>query len=148
MRYRSLLLAAGVLVAARGSTAQVPTLVGSEFRVNTYTTQRQNVPRVGRSSNGDFVVVWESFRQFGTPASYDIFGQRYSSSGVPKGGEFLVNSYTTSVQRDPSLAVLSNGDFIVVWGGVDSTGSGIFFKRFSSTGAPIGSDSRFGSHPS
>ena len=34
---------------------------------------------------------------------------------TPVGGEFQVNSYTTSFQRIPSVAVDADGDFVVVW---------------------------------
>ena len=56
--------------------------VGSEFQVNTYTTSFQYRPAVSSDADGDFVVVWRSYRQDGS--SSGIFSQRYQapSSGV------------------------------------------------------------------
>ena len=73
--------------------------LGPEFRVNTYTTRRQDAPAVASDSSGNFVVVWRSGDQDGS--SYGIFAQRYASTGAPLGPEFRVNTYTTSDQRSP-----------------------------------------------
>src|SRR5688572_17193097 len=53
--------------------------LGPEFRVNTYTPERQLHPSVAVDSNSNFVVTWASRWQEGD--SYGIFGQRYASSG-------------------------------------------------------------------
>jgi hypothetical protein len=50
--------------------------LGPEFRVNTYTTDRQSVPTVTSDAAGNFVVVWESYLQDGSDRG--VFGQRYS----------------------------------------------------------------------
>src|SRR6185503_11157931 len=46
--------------------------------------------------------------------SSGIFGQRYSSGGVPVGTEFQVNTYTTGRQARPAVAA-DPGNFVVVW---------------------------------
>jgi hypothetical protein len=48
--------------------------VGTEFRVNTYTTQTQGDPSVAADANGRFVVVWRSRHQDGS--GNGVFGQR------------------------------------------------------------------------
>jgi hypothetical protein len=53
--------------------------LGTEFRVNAYTTYTQRFPDVAFSSNGEFLVAWESDGQDGS--SYGIFGQRHLSIG-------------------------------------------------------------------
>jgi hypothetical protein len=50
--------------------------LGSEFHVNTYTTNDQTFASVGADSAGNFVVVWTSYFQDGSDRG--IFGQRYS----------------------------------------------------------------------
>ena len=50
--------------------------LGSEFRVNTYTTNDQRIPSVAADSSGNFVVVWRSDTQDGD--GFGVFGQRYS----------------------------------------------------------------------
>src|SRR5439155_334406 len=83
------------------STAGVPR--GGEFRVNTYTTGHQTAPAVATDAAGDFVVAWASDGQDGD--GYGVYAQRYSAAGVPQGAEFRANTYTTSFQTDPAVAV-------------------------------------------
>jgi hypothetical protein len=114
---------------------------GGEFRVNSFTTQAQAFPDVARSETG-FVVVWQSAGQDGS--DYGIFGQRYSSAGVPLGPEFRINTYTTGAQRLPAVACDSSGDFVVTWEGPspDEDLLGIRGQRYSSAGVPLGGEFR------
>jgi hypothetical protein len=41
---------------------------------------------------------------------------------TPAGPEFQVNTYTTSVQRFPSVAAHADGDVVVVWDSLGSSG--------------------------
>jgi hypothetical protein len=119
--------------------------LGSEFRVNTYTSASQETPSVAGGSNGDFVVVWQDFTQDGS--SYGIFGQRFDGGGVPQGAEFRVNSYTTSVQKFPSVASDASANFVVVWNGAGlGDDYGIFGQRFDGAGAPQGAEFRVNSY--
>lgn len=117
--------------------------LGGEFLVNTYTTGYQLSPSVTSDSTGDFVVVWTS----GTPDN-DAFGQRFASSGVPLGGEFRVNTYTTNAQYNPSVTSDASGSFVVVWTSYTQDGSlsGIFGQRFDSAGASLGAEFRVNTH--
>jgi len=45
------------------------TTVGTEFQVNTYTTNTQFLPEVALDSDGDFVVVWHSGGSAGSDTS-------------------------------------------------------------------------------
>ena len=116
--------------------------LGSEFRVNTYTTLQQGYPSVAAASTGNFVVVWSSNGPDGD--QYGVFGQRYASSGAPVGAEFRVNTYTTGNQARVSVAADSSGNFVVVWVSYDQDGSstGVFGQRFASAGAPVGPEFR------
>src|SRR5258706_563577 len=115
---------------------------GLEFRVNTYTTDRQQRPRIAADPGGNFVVVWESRYQDGS--YYGVFGQRYSPAGLPLGTEFRVNTYTTIRQAYPTVASDSGGNFAVVWQSHTQDGStyGVFGQRYGSTGAPLGAEFR------
>jgi hypothetical protein len=103
---------------------------GSEFRVNSYTTGGQLTAAVASDADGNFVVVWRSLGQDGSV--YGIFGQRFDASGLPRGVEFQVNSYTSSNQTAPAVASGADGDFVVVWHGVNEDGSlyGVFGQRY------------------
>jgi hypothetical protein len=116
--------------------------LGPEFRVNTYTTDNQQQPRVATDANGNFVVVWTSEDQDGSGGG--VFGQRFSSSGIPAGPEFRVNTYTTGFQYRPAVsAAASPNNFVVVWQdgttpGGGAPGRGIFGQRFATAGVPLG----------
>jgi hypothetical protein len=114
--------------------------VGTEFQINTYTTNFQSLPAVSMNDTGEFVVVWESIGQVG---SRSIQGQRFDGTGAADGMEFQVNSYTTSSQYHPAVSVNPDGSFVIVWGssaGQDGSASSIRGLRFDSTGAPNGTE--------
>lgn len=114
------------------------TAVGSEFRVNSYTTNVQAIPSVAMDADGDSIVVWESLRD---GSGFGIYGQRYDKNGTGIGSEFLVNNYTTNDQRSPAVAMDSTGGFVVVFESFDQDGSdyGIYARRYDNSGAPQGS---------
>ena len=116
--------------------------LGPEFRVNTFTANRQSVPTVASNGAGDFVVVWSSYLEDG--ASYGVFAQRYGTSGGPLGPEFRVNTYTTSFQAARSAAMDTLGNFIITWNSFTQDGSneGAFGQRYSSAGTPLGPEFR------
>ncbi len=113
--------------------------LGSEFQVNTYTPGPQSLPGVAMDADGDFVVVWASAQD---GSGRGIVAQLYSSSGIPQGGELPINTYTTANQFLPSVAMDTDGDFVVVWAsdGQDGSDFGIFGQRFSSAGTPVGGE--------
>ncbi|MEM6784599.1 MAG: T9SS type A sorting domain-containing protein, partial [Bacteroidota bacterium] len=106
---------------------------GSEFLVNTYTTNNQNRPAVAMDADGDFVVVWQSFDQDG--ANNGVYAQRYVSDATPQGSEFQVNTITTSNQRNPSAGMDADGDFVIAWdsNSQDGNGVGVFAQRYALT---------------
>jgi len=111
-----------------------PVATGSEFQINTYTTDDQRDPSVTGLSDGGFVVTWESDGQDGS--STGIYGQRYNADGTTAGAEFLINTYTTSFQSDPSVTALSGGGFVVTWqsNGQDGSSWGIYGQRYNADG--------------
>jgi phosphoheptose isomerase len=114
---------------------------GAQFHVNTYTFDNQRDPQVAMDASGNFVVVWESWSQ-DLANSNGIYAQRYNSSGVAQGGEFLVNTYTTDSQTEPSVAMDASGNFIIAWQsfGQDGNNEGIYAKRYNSSGVVQGSE--------
>lgn len=116
--------------------------VGSEFSVNSTTTGGQANADVAMDASGDMVVVWDSASQDGS--GYGVYGQRFTAAGLPDGTEFLVNTFTTGSQRFPTVAMDSDGDFVIVWQSASQDGSfyGVYAQRFSSAGALVGSEFR------
>ncbi len=119
-----------------GREAPSVTPAGAEFRANVVTTSAQSAPAVASDDNGDFVVVWES-RQDGS--GYGIYARRYNSAGTSQTSEFLVNSVTTGEQRFPSVAMDSNGDFVIAFEsyGQDGAGYGVYARQFDAAGLAL-----------
>ncbi len=123
-------------------------LLGDEFRVNTYTTSDQQEAAVEYAPNGDFLVVWQSGRSTSPGPDGDgsgIQGRRFAADGSPLASEFQVNSYTTFHQSRPSLGTDSRGNFVVVWDSgrfaysVDEDDR-IRGQRLAADGSPIGGE--------
>ncbi len=113
--------------------------VGSEFQVNTYTTDYNYSPAVALARDGGFTVVWSSKQNAG---SFEIIGRQFDSSGVPTTSEFQVNTYTTNFQFDVDLSIADDNSFVVVWNSTMQDGSfrSIFGQRFDSAGSPVGGE--------
>jgi hypothetical protein len=105
--------------------------LGPEFRVNTFTPGGQFLPSLASDVSGNFVVTWQGDGQDGS--NWGVFGQRYASSGVPLGGEFRVNTFTTSDQLNPSVSSDAAGHFVVAWQSYaeDGSNNGVFGQRYS-----------------
>jgi len=107
---------------------------GTEFRVNTYTTHFQHQPSLAVGPDGSFLVVWSSVIQDGVDDGG--CGQRYDRTGTPVGGEFEVNTYTTSRQIRPSVAADRLGRLVVVWESYVGPGRQVRGRRYDSGGVP------------
>ncbi len=115
-----------------------------EFLVNTNISWSHYVPQVAMDEAGNFVIVWESGE---LSNEENIYGRQYNSAGVPQTDEFQINSYTSKSQCFPKVAMDQNGDFVVTWfsglsydPGQDGSTWGIFARRFNASGAALGSD--------
>jgi hypothetical protein len=116
----------------------------SEFQVNSFTAGAQRRAAVGRDSDGDFVVAWQSFDQ--DDFNYGIFARRFDSAGSPQAGEFQVNSQTVDEQRQPGLALDSDGDFVVAWQSRQDGVYDILARRFDAAGSPQASEFQVNSY--
>jgi hypothetical protein len=109
---------------------------GAIFQVDSSGNLSNGYADVAMDKNGNFVVVWQSFSTTG--GDWDIYGQRFLASGLVDGDEFVINTYTTDKQVDPSVAISDDGkEFIVSWSsyGEDVAGSyGVYARIFDATG--------------
>jgi hypothetical protein len=114
--------------------------VGSEFPVST-SPGFPTAPGIAAASNG-FVVVWQSYQD---GSSSGIVGRRFDDAGMPLGGEFQVNTFTTGYQVAPAVAADGDGNFVVVWTSYGPTtpsrnGNAVFGQHFAATGEPLGDE--------
>lgn len=105
------------------------TKVGSEFRVNTYSTGSQREAKVAMAPTGDFIVTWSSENQDGS--GYGVYAQRYTANGVKYGSEFRINDQVSSDQKLPAIAMNGLSDFVVTWQSNGQAGDqqGVYAKR-------------------
>ncbi|MDO9391893.1 MAG: Ig-like domain-containing protein [bacterium] len=88
--------------------------MGGNFIVNDTTSIYCYTPSVAANDSG-FAIVWYDTR-YNPSGYYDIFCQRYGSTGSPLGGNFMANNDTgTADQWDASVAMDASGRSVAVW---------------------------------
>jgi hypothetical protein len=123
-----------------------PLRFGSEFLVNTTTSNVQDGPTLTALGNGRFVVAWNDFSQTGGDAdNFAIRGQVFNADGSKAGGEFLVNTTTANGQFSASIAALDDGRFAVTWvdqsaTGADMSGFAVRAQLFNPNGTKSGGE--------
>jgi hypothetical protein len=120
---------------ATGSALAQLVPLGAEFQVSSVTVGSQYTPAVSTAGSG-FVVVWAHNDRDGDDTG--IFARRIEGAAL---SELQVNSHTTGFQDAPRVAP-DGGGFVVVWRSVgqDGSSSGVFGRRFTSAGAPLGTE--------
>ena len=74
------------------------TAIGGEVIVNTIQAGDQKHPDVDVADDGSYVITWA-----GVDADLKgIFAQRFDADGVAVGGEFQVNTYTSTTTSGPA----------------------------------------------
>ena len=111
-----------------------------EIQVNSYTFEEQRDVSLAVAPDGSFVAAWSSDDFDGS--SRGIAARRFDATGTPIGNDFQVNTYTTSSQANPDIAMDTNGNFVVTWASFrqDGDGRGVFAQQFDSSGNAIGGE--------
>lgn len=114
----------------------------SPFRVNQQAAGDQNHPRVALLNDGGAVFVWQGGKQ----GFQKIYARFLSSSNTWATGDILINTYTNSSQLSPAVAVLNNGNVVVVWASFnqEATNSlqGVYGQLLSPAGLKLGGEFR------
>ena len=103
----------------------------SDTQINTWTDNNQLRPKISTLSNGNFVIIWQSYLENGIG---NIYGQIFYSNGAKKGNEFHISNYTTLDQTNKNVASSSSGKFMVIWQQSDNT---IFGQIFINDGTKL-----------
>ena len=127
-------------ISARRLDSTLSSPFGS-FRVNVDGTGAQENPRVALLQNGGAVFVWQGGRQ----GFQHIYARFMNSSGIFIGStDILVNAATNFYQINPSVAVLSGGNVVIVWSSFDQAGAtsmqDVYGQMFASDGTKIGGE--------
>lgn len=116
-------------------------------RINTVIDDDQNTPRIAVSSDGTFLVIWqsdESDPQAGGDIRKWVRGQAFDANANPVGDERLISEISSgkTTEVDADVAALTGGGYVVVWemetpaGG--DTGRHIQARLVDADGAPNG----------
>jgi len=112
----------------------------AEYPVNTETTYNQTDAAVVIDADGDYLIVWSSYRQDGD--SGGIFAQRFDSNCREVGEEFQINAETVGNQTDPDAAMYDTGGFVVAWHGPGLGEQDVYARRFDADAQPVGEEFR------
>ncbi len=74
-------------------------------------------PAITADASGNFLVSWEGADR----DSQGVYARLFDKAASPRGGEFLVNSTTTGLQRRPAVSSVKGGGWLVVWQGQGAT---------------------------
>ena len=106
----------------------------SNLKINDNADSTQYRPSVAVESMGNFVVVWQDQRN----GNFDIYGQRYNSSGNTLGGNFkVIEDIGNFYQGYPKVACDKRGNFVVVWQDQRNGDYDIYAQRYNSSGVKI-----------
>ncbi|MCA9051502.1 MAG: hypothetical protein KDA89_22345, partial [Planctomycetaceae bacterium] len=116
---------------------------GSVFRVNSTTSNQQQVPTVAMDAGGNFVIAWWDSN------TTDIHGQRYAADGAALGSEFTAMEsddefpfYITVVR--PRIAMNADGEFVLTADGhftffiYSGVNVGVWARLFGADGTALG----------
>lgn len=115
--------------------------LSGEVQVNVTANGDEQLPVVARDASGNYTVVWQSSAG-GDGDGIGVYMRRFNATGTQVTAETIVNTYTTGDQNEPTIAMASDGDFVVVWTsqGQDASGSAVVARRYASTGAALGAE--------
>ena len=109
--------------------------IGEDIRSNV-----QPNPMIAMNDSGDFIIVWSG----GDTDKNGIYTQRFNNTSDLLEDAFLVNGIEEKNQRNPDVALLNDGSFIVVWESFEQEGIGldygIYAQRFNTDAVRIGNE--------
>jgi hypothetical protein len=98
----------------------------------------QSNPRIGTSTGGNMVVVWEDSRTATGIAGQNIFAQRLSVNGTRVGANFVVNDDGTAKPKSqPDIAVGNDGSSVIVWVDERASKKQVYLQRYNSSGVAV-----------
>jgi hypothetical protein len=111
-------------------------ILGTERRINAWTTGDQLAPKVAAVAN-EYLVTWTSMAQDGSRDG--VYGQFLAGDGSLAGGEFRINTTVVGDQRHHTVASDRANRFLVNWTGFvgGAEAFDLFAQRYVSTSQPL-----------
>ena len=127
-------------VSARRLDATFSGTLGT-FRVNQIGAGDQENARVAMLKNGGAVFVWQG----GKEGYQHIYTRFFTATNTfTTTNDILVNTFTNNFQVNPAVAVLTNGNVVVLWGSYNEAATNslqdIYGQILSPVGAKVGTE--------
>lgn len=125
--------------------------IGGQFQVNTHTTADQLAPDVTYTSDG-FVAVWHGYSSSDNDDQLQsVQARMFQADASPIGNDFQVNHLINSSQAFPSVAAGADGEFVVVWQSIGSSGGdtsnySVQGQRFAANGLSVNDQFQVNTH--
>lgn len=106
--------------------------IGSNIKVNDYSSDHYFTPNIATNNRGEFIISW-------VQNSSMVIAQKFDKNGQNIGNKIYVNQnsgYTSSI----STALHSDGSFMIMWGSSNGSHYQIYARYFDSTGTTSGND--------
>lgn len=112
--------------------------VGTEFQINQFALNNQRTPAIAALAGGGFVVAWISELQRGL-STVDVYARLFDVSGTATGSEFPVNTVTTNICANPSVAGSPDGGFAIAWSQRELASANTAASQFNMSAVAAGS---------
>jgi hypothetical protein len=97
-------------------------------------------PAIAMDGSGNFVITWNTAGPYYRYDQWEIYAQRYNSSGTPQGANFMVNDNVPAKQYHPAIAMDEPADFVITWEDNRNGNYDIYAQRYYPSGAPQGAN--------
>ena len=130
---------------AKGATNYGTNFYTADIRVNTYAKDQQIDPAVAALPDGSAIITWASYGEDGS--LWGVYARRLTPKGTAikadnddSAKEFLVTQYTNYNQRNPAVATLANGNYVIAWVSEQERFAGsvdVYARIFTPDGVPV-----------
>ena len=114
---------------------------GAAFAESSLTDGHQENPDVAALSGGGYVVVWEHDSSWTADDSHQDHGVRvglFDAEGEATASQFFIDTYNEQFIRNPKVAGLPGGGFVVIWEFRGPVSSSIVGQVFDASGNAVG----------
>ncbi len=110
------------------SSVGVP--IGTNFTVSQQNFSELGTPEVVALSTGGFAVTWQAKQDLTAFDTNNVYARAYYADGSPVSSEFVVNQTTSGEEVLPSIAALSDGNFVIAWNNESKDVSASIFNSY------------------
>ena len=132
---------------AKDATTYGTNFYTSDIQVNTYTADQQVDPAVAALPDGSAIITWASYGENGSGSMWGVYARRLTAAGKAIAADnngstkqFPVTQYTSYNQRNPAVATLAGGNYVIAWVSEQERSANsvdIYARIFSPAGVPV-----------